>query len=116
MHCLGARGKKRGIPDQLMAKNNRAMKINCQVLPRTPEAVEMYTREGGSLSEPATFGVDPLVSDARKQALRLQSFTSSYSFESLFYEVSNNNGEPFVKAFKHLVNITSRLSFVDVNY
>ncbi len=74
-----------------------------------PEAVEMYRSDGGSLSEPTLFGVDPLASDLRKQNIREQSFLKSYSFENLFYKVSNGHGEPFQQALKYYINITRRL-------
>lgn len=107
---LGSRGRKRGIPDQLMNKDNRAKKISPSLLPQTSIAVQMYRNDGGSISEPTIFGVDPLASDVRKQSIRLQAFLSSYSFEKLFYEVSNDYGHNFKKALKFFIDITYRLS------
>lgn len=93
-----------------MNKDNRAKKVAPSLLPQTSIAVQMYTNNGGSLSEPTIFGVDPLASDYRKQSLRLQSFSSSYSFEKIFYEVSNGSGITFTKALKYFIDITYRLS------
>ena len=93
-----------------MNKDNRAKKISSNLLPQTSEAVQMYTSAGGSLSEPARFGVDPLAADFRKQQIRFRSFTDLYSFENLFSQVSNGNSLLFKQALKYLIDITNRLS------
>ena len=52
---------KRGVPNKLMASDNRAGKIDPTLLPSTMEAVELYP---GSISE--LFGTDPLESNTSK--------------------------------------------------
>ncbi len=70
-NTIGRRNRKRGIPDQLMYKDNRAKMIQPSLLPQTSEAEWMYISSGGSLSEPAIFGMDPLAFDDRKQDIGL---------------------------------------------
>ena len=90
-----------------MNKDYRARKIQPNMLPQTRDAIQMYP---GSLSEPAIFGLDPLGSKQAKQDMRLAAFTSSYSFENLFYEVANGNGTTFTRALIFFIDITYRLS------
>lgn len=98
---------KRGVPNKLMNLDYRARKVAPTLLPTVEEAVELYP---GNISEPCSFGVDPLESSILKKNIRYESFCSRYSFQSLFSQVSNGCGSSFAKALIFLIDITYRLS------
>ena len=98
---------KRGVPNRLMNLDNRAKKVDPALLSTTEEAVELYP---GTISEPCSFGVDPLKSSISKRNIRLESFCFRYSFETLFSQVSNGYSSSFSDALLFLIDITYRLS------
>ena len=98
---------KRGVPNRLMASDNRARKINMRLLPSTVEALEWYP---GNISDPLGFGSDPLEFDDLKRQIRYESFCSRYSFQLLFSEVSNGRGTTFENALLFFIDISYRLS------
>lgn len=101
------RGMKRGIPNRMMNLDNRTRKINPSLLPSTKEAVQLYP---GHISEPCSFGMDPLEESVLKKDIRFESFCSRYSFETLFSEVCNGSTSSFSKALLFLIDTTYRLS------
>ena len=50
----------RGIPDVLMARNNKVWHVTYSVLPSPGAAVHMCTSSGGNLQDPGPFGIDPI--------------------------------------------------------
>lgn len=105
------RGMKRGVPNVLMNLDNRAKKINHQLLPSTDTAMQQYSATtGGTISEPCSFGTDPLEADPRKMMIRYESFCSQFSLNSLFCEASNGCGSSFCNALKFLIDVSYRLS------
>lgn len=100
---------KRGIPNNVMNLDNRVKTIDPQLLPSARVAVEQYITSGGTISEPCSFGIDPLEDDEVKKNLRVETFCSRYSFMSLFCEVSNGCGSSFSDSLKFLIDITYRL-------
>lgn len=99
---------KRGIPNVVMNLDNRAKKINPELLPSVEEAVEQYD---GVISQPCSFGTDPLQQCTAKKTIRYDTFCSKYSFKILFCEVSNGCGSTFICALKFLIDITYRLAY-----
>lgn len=93
-----------------MTKDNRAVKIPHSLLPETSIAVQMYQSNGGSLSPPGIFGVDPLAYNSRKLEIRQKAFMSAFSLENIFSEAANGYEQSFKAAFKFFVDVTSRLS------
>lgn len=91
---------KRGIPNIMMDQDNRAKRINPQLLPSTAIAVQQYTAYGGNISEPCSFGTDPLETNIIKKDIRYQSFC----------EVCNGCSSSYRKALKFLIEITYRLA------
>ena len=98
---------KRGVPNRLMNLDNRAKRVDPTLLPSVEQAVQMYP---GAISEPCSFGVDPLETNISKKTIRLESFCSRYSFQTLFSEVSNGCGSSFASALLFLIDTTYRLS------
>ena len=59
--CSGRKnGMPRGIPDSLMMRDNRAKRIDVNILPSPDEAVHMYVADGGTLTDSGPFGTDPI--------------------------------------------------------
>ena len=108
MVFLGGRKRamKRGIPNVLMRSDNRAKLIDPQLLPSVKSAVEQYSDHGGTISEPCSFGLDPLESNNEKKNIRYQTFCSRYSFKSLFCDVSNGCGSSFKEALHYFIDVT----------
>ncbi len=104
------RAMKRGIPNVIMNLDNRAKKINPQLLPSARSAVQRYQSQGGVISKPCSFGRDPLESNDVKQGIRYETFCSHYSFMSLFCEVSNGSETTFKDALKFVIDVTYRLA------
>ena len=65
----------RGVPNQLMASNNRTSRISANILPSLEEAVFEYCQNGGRLTDPHTFGLDPLCHYPEKAEIREATFT-----------------------------------------
>ena len=101
---------KRGIPNKLMDADNRTRKVHPSLVPTTEEAVERYRLSGGRISDPCFFGTDPLETNEELKTVRYEAFSSKFSFEFLFCEVTNGCGSSFHNALLFLIDITYRLS------
>lgn len=53
-------GHNRGVPDELMRRNNRTAQVPASVLPTSEEAVDAYQQTGGQLTLFPKFESDPL--------------------------------------------------------
>ena len=101
----------RGIPDSLMVRDNRAKRIDVNILPPPDEAVRMYVNDGGTLTDSGPFGTDPIADYPDKVRIRETSFFERYpSFSDLFHELVNGNPVRFKEALLFHVDITKRLS------
>lgn len=101
---------KRGIPNILMRSDNRSKLIDPQLLPSVRVATEQYNAHGGTISEPCSFGSDPLEHSDTKKSIRYETFCSRYSFKSLFCDVSNDCGSSFKEALCYFIDVTYRLA------
>jgi len=110
---VGRRHAQRGVPNQRMAEDNRAVKLLPSSVPDVSRAKLMYHSNGGSLSPPGIFGCDPLAADPHKSEIRSRAFNSSFLLESIFSDVVNCGGQLFRDAFNYFVDITYRLSISD---
>ena len=104
------RAMKRGIPNVVMNLDNRTRKIDSQLLPSPSVAAQQYRMNGGTISEPCSFGYDPLEGNSDKKNIRFEAFCSRYSFHTLFCEVSNGCEDNFKNALKYFIDITYRLA------
>ena len=111
--CVGRRGAERGIPNQRMTQDNRAVKLTSNMVPDVNTAKLTYSSDGGSLSSPGIFGCDPLSSNAVKSQIRAEAFMSIFSFDSIFSDVVNANEQSFKTAFSFFVDVTYRLVHSD---
>lgn len=101
---------KRGVPNIIMNLDNRAKHIDPDLLPSAAVAIEQYRTNGGNISDPCSFGSDPIGSNTSKKDIRYHSFTSHYSFNTLFCEVSNGCGSSFSSGLRFFIDVTYRLA------
>lgn len=76
-------GRRRGlvharIPNVMMLRNNHSQMIDINVLPSGNDAAQLYRENGGHLTDPEVYGVDPISVDTAKLSIR----------ESVFWKVS----------------------------
>ena len=95
------------VPNAVMARDNRVQRITVN-LPAPVEAVSMYNRAGGRLSDETPFGEDPLRGNGDKCAIRQQAFTNNFpSFKPNFHGLVNSDPSLFTRALKFYVDITA---------
>lgn len=75
------------IPDMLMMRNNKTQRIDMSVLPSPDLAVQMYVNAGGSLTDPDSFGSDPISCCSNKME-RLPLLRSSLHFPIFVMKLS----------------------------
>lgn len=100
----------RGIPNELQLRDNRTRNIPSALLPSPSDAVASYESNGGHITAPKAYGMDPLFDDQQKRAMREEAFARKFSFESIFDSVVNDNGESFETAYLFFADVTHRLS------
>ena len=107
---LGRKGTARGIPNILMDRDNRARQIPATLLPDPQQAVQMYRDSGGSLTDPASYGDDPLAENDNKKQIRERCFGERFSLETVFHKLVNGDSSPFREAILFYIDVTRRLS------
>ena len=105
--ALRKHGMRRGIPNRLMNVDNRARRIDSSLMPTVEEAVNQYQLTGGRISEPCSFGTDPLEFNNILKEIRYKAFISKFSFQNLFCHVSNGCGESLVMHYSFLLMLLS---------
>ena len=94
-----------------MGRNNRARQISPGLLPDPDLAVEMYRNHGGTLTDPAPYGNDPLPADSDKQRICADAFDKRYpSMNTIFHHLVNGNSSLFKEALLFYIDVTRRLS------
>lgn len=93
-----------------MGRDNRARWIPATLLPDPQQAVQMYRDSGGSLTDPAPYGNDPLAENDHKRKIREQSFGERFSLETVFHKLVNGDYSPFREAVLFYIDVTRRLS------
>ena len=102
---------KRGVPNKLMLQNNRVAVLDTSLLPSVDQAVSEYHQSGGRLTEPHTFGIDPLSDSPQKALIREESFFRKYpSFDPIFDGMFNENSTLFADALLFFIGISKRLA------
>jgi hypothetical protein len=78
---------------------------------RTPDDMAAYyTSHGGALSDPWTFGADPLESFEQLKDVREREFSHDYpSVDDIFSRVVNNDRTMFVNAINSFYSSTINL-------
>ena len=90
IHNIGRRGGGMAghVSNAVMARDNRVQRIIVS-LPTPMEAVSIYNRAGGRLSDETPFGEDPLQGDSNKCTIRQQA--TFPSFEPIFHRLVNSD-------------------------
>ena len=100
----------RGIPKELMKKNNHAANINPVLLPSPEEAAHEYISAGGRLTVVSQFGDDPLKGFPDIMQKRETELVRLYSYEQIFYNIVNGNQQPFIDGLLHFIKISEQLT------
>ena len=102
----------RGIPNILQSFANGTTTMHTYEVPSTEQAVFEYRQQGGSLSDPDTFGSDPLQGDDVLSSTRDELFSRRMdsSFSEIYSQLIIGNTVPFESAVLDYVTITQELS------
>ena len=111
MNIIGRRhGLPQGIPNQRANIDNHVRRVNQTLLWSPTEAVDLYRQSGGHLTEPAGFGVDPVL-DHVKYDIRSRAFQERFpSFGPVFHTLVNGDDRLFREGLVYFCDITYRLS------
>ena len=93
-----------------MRIDNRVTSIDEQLLPSPLEAVELYRAAGGIITDEHQFGIDPLLNDLDKHAIRQTVFIQHFKFNNIFHQIVNGDDSSFREALLLFIDITYRLS------
>ena len=111
LHAGRRQGLPQGVPNQRVFLDNRVKAISHLLLWNPAEAAEMYRQGGGHITDPASFGVDPLLDDNSKLLIRSQAFRVRFpSFEPIFHNLVNGDDRMFREGLKFYCDVTYRLS------
>lgn len=103
-------GSSGGIPVYLACNNSSLTHISSTAIPRTDQAINMFTRNGGHLTPESTFGRDLLVNYPHLQALRARDFNSRYPAMNLVFEnVLHGDGALFKGCIQYFAQLTTYL-------
>ena len=93
-----------------MGRDNRAMQLPLTMLPPVEQAVQLYRDNVGTLTDPTSFGIDPLAENSEKKQIRERAFTSSYPcYDRIFHDLVNGITAPFRNALLFYIDVTKRL-------
>lgn len=92
-----------------MQANNKVCPLPTpDMLPSKEQAVAFYESEGGNITLPELFGVDPLYENPHLKKLRFDSFVAAYpSFSAIFYAVVNGESYLFKKSLQYFISLTT---------
>ncbi len=94
-----------------MLQDNRSKRINPTLLPDPIPAADMYRSQGGRLTDPEPYGLDPIGGDPVKVYIRLKAFFEKFhSFDSIFNQLVNGRPQMFEEALLFYINVTKRLA------
>ena len=101
----------RGVPNILQIEYNRI--TNLQDVPTTYDATQLYSSQGGNLTQFGLFGIDPLCSRPHLLWQRETFFFSSHpSFDDMFSNAVTADGSFFKKAVLDFITITKSLELL----
>ena len=103
----------KGVPNTLQASNDATNPINPADIPTTSAAVSAYRQQGGSLSDPAEFGEDPLATNTllcrRREDLWLLR-CGGLNCGDIYSAVMCGNGWHLQNAISKFIEVTRELS------
>ena len=99
------------VPNVMMLQDNRVKKVDIANLPDPVSASDAYRADGGHITDPTPYGVDPVAHDTTKLEIRKKAFFDKCSsFDFLFNQLVNGFPQSFKEALLFYINITNRLS------
>lgn len=103
---------RRGIPNTLQRQQTGTTLIHPLEIPTVGEASHRYRQQGGSLTDPHTFGQDPLAGDDDLLQQRDREFTQRcpLTYANIFSSLISGNGGPLRDALETYIAITENLS------
>lgn len=92
-----------------MENNNQAAPLTPEKVLSTEDAIAVYEDNGGRLTRPTSFGVDPLANHTDLKGQRLEEFHRQFpTFEHLFSQLVNNDPAPFAEAVLYFIHLTNQ--------
>lgn len=103
---------KRGVPNRIQEQGYNTGNIHPVEVPDVSTAVEMYTDQGGTLTDPTTFGIDPLRDNSSLIEERQDRWSSECGMpvEDIFSNLVSGNSVPLENAITSFITITEQLS------
>ena len=103
-------GGRRGVPNQLMHRNNQVMPLDPALVPEPEDAVQQFEAHGGHLTLFSAFGCDPLEDREDLIKAREEDFYRKYpDFGCFFYTVVNNDYSLFHEGLLFFIDVSKRL-------
>ena len=94
-----------------MMQRQHIRPLSDHLVPSVDAAVQLYHDDGGNLSPPSSFGLDPLDDNQDLLHERLAMFQVSFpGYDPLFHSLVNGNHTPFRQAVMLFASITTQLS------
>ena len=91
-----------------MQANNKPCLLPTQdLLPSKEQAVALYESEGGNITQPQLFGVDPICENPHAKKLRFDTFLAANpNFSTVFHGVVNGQSHFFKEGLQHFLSLT----------
>ena len=103
-------GPHRGVPNELMRRNDQTVQVDPRMLPEPSDAVEQFESFGGHLTLFSPFGEDPLQDRDDLVSQREADFLTQYpDFGPFFYSVVNGDYTLFRSGLLFLIQVSKRL-------
>ena len=85
--------------------------MNPMLIPNLDDAVISYESNGGSLSTPSLFGIDPL-SGHQELLLQREQWMQAHnlSLEDIFSHVVNGSSASFTQSLQYMIDVTNHLA------
>lgn len=100
----------KGIPDNLFNQYLSSRSVHHSLLPIGEEAAFQYAQDGGRLTLPVQYGVDPLDNYPHLKIQREITFSNYFpSFHHIMYSLVNGDSSSFHDGLLTLVNLTTSL-------
>ena len=102
----------RGIPNLLQSRCNTTTAMHQHEIPSAEQAADDYKQQGGNLSDPHSYGFDPLEANELLFHRRNELFAERVhsSFPDIFSSLLVGNKAPFEAAIMQYISITKELS------
>ena len=102
---------RRGTPNRLQTAAYNTAIIHIAEIPVASVAVEMYRQQGGRLTDPQSFGEDPLAGDPMHIQQRQDRWMRECAHpEQIFSELVSHNPQPLELAVVRFIEITEELA------